>query len=72
MTSDEGMMQQEENKRLYAAIDNLSEEHRKLILLRDIQEFSYEEMVSITGENIGTIKSRLFRARKHLRQLLSS
>lgn len=70
-SSEERLIQDEEHQRLYQAIDQLSEEHRTVILLRDIQEFSYDEIAQMTGEHVGTIKSRLFRARKHLQQLLS-
>ena len=68
---EESLLEEEEHQKLYAAIDQLSEEHRRVIVLRDIEEFSYEEIANMIGENIGTIKSRLFRARKHLRQILS-
>jgi len=68
---EESLLEEEEYQKLYAAIDQLGEEHQRVIILRDIEEFSYEEIANMIGENIGTIKSRLFRARKHLRQILS-
>tara|TARA_Y100000588_G_scaffold339585_1_gene382408 strand:- start:363 stop:944 length:582 start_codon:yes stop_codon:yes gene_type:complete len=56
------------------AIDQLTDKFRTVILLRDIQELSYEDISSIVGVPIGTIKSRINRARlqlqielKHLR-----
>ena len=56
------------------AIDQLTENFRTVILLRDVQELSYEDISSIVGVPIGTIKSRINRARlqlqvelKHLR-----
>jgi RNA polymerase sigma-70 factor, ECF subfamily len=70
-TSEESLLQKEENQKLYTAIERLSEEHQRVIVLRDIQEFAYEDIANMIGENIGTIKSRLFRARKHLREILS-
>ena len=45
------------------AIATLDEEHRLLIVLRDVQELSYQEIVQITGLQEGTVKSRLHRAR---------
>ncbi len=45
------------------AIGELDEEHRTLLVLRDVEELSYEEIVEITGLPEGTVKSRLHRAR---------
>jgi RNA polymerase sigma-70 factor (ECF subfamily) len=46
----------------------LEEEHRVLILLRDVEDLSYEEIASITGLELGTVKSRLHRARLQLKE----
>lgn len=56
----EGIMQ--------AAIAELEEDHRILIVLRDIEELSYEEICAITELAEGTVKSRLHRARLALRK----
>jgi len=48
------------------AIDELSEDHREAIILRDLQDLSYEEIAEITGQPVGTIKSRIHRARLEL------
>ena len=62
------------NKIIRKAIDELSEKFKTVIVLRDIQELPYEEISSIVGVPIGTVKSRINRARlqlqvelKHLR-----
>jgi RNA polymerase sigma-70 factor (ECF subfamily) len=52
------------------AIATLDEEHRLLVVLRDIEELSYEEIVEITGLPEGTVKSRLHRARVALKEQL--
>ncbi len=52
------------------AIKSLSSEHREVILLRDIQGCSYEEIASSLGCNLGTVKSRLSRARLELKDKL--
>lgn len=52
---------------LREAIVALDEEHRELIVLRDVQHMSYEEIREITGLAEGTLKSRLHRARHSLR-----
>lgn len=54
------------------AIEGLSEEQRKVIILVDIEEFSYAEAASILGTPIGTVMSRLSRARQQLKKRLLS
>jgi RNA polymerase sigma-70 factor, ECF subfamily len=46
----------------------LDEEHRVLIVLRDVEDMSYDEIASITGLAEGTVKSRLHRARLALKE----
>ncbi len=57
-------------KTILETIYSLPEKHKSLILLKDIEEKSYDEIVSITGLKIGTVKSILFRAREKLRTKL--
>src|SRR4051812_9536256 len=52
---------------LQAAIANLEEEHRLLVILRDVEELSYDEICEVTGLPEGTVKSRLHRARLALK-----
>ena len=58
----------EDIKQLKEAINSLSEEHRTLIILRDLEGFSYGELAQTTGIAMGTVKSRLSRARLALRE----
>lgn len=53
-----------------AAIAALEEDHRLLIVLRDVEELSYQEIGEITGLAEGTIKSRLHRARMVIKEHL--
>jgi RNA polymerase sigma-70 factor (ECF subfamily) len=53
-----------------AAIAELDEDHRLVVVLRDIEELSYEEIGQITGLPEGTVKSRLHRARLALKEKL--
>lgn len=46
-----------------AAISTLSTEFRKAIILRDVQGMPYDEIANITGSELGTVKSRISRAR---------
>lgn len=48
----------------------LSEEQRTLVVLRDLEDLSYEEIVEVTGLALGTVKSRLHRARAALARSL--
>ncbi len=54
------------------AILELDEDHRTIIVLRDVQNLSYQEVCNITGLAEGTVKSRLHRARMTLKERLSS
>lgn len=57
---------------LQAAIAGLDPEHRELVVLRDIQGLSYEEIRKVTGLAEGTVKSRLHRARMTLKEKLEA
>lgn len=46
--------------------------YREVVILRDIEEFSYEEIAEITGLSIGTVKSRINRGRTQLQKLLKN
>ncbi|SCG83122.1 RNA polymerase sigma-H factor Sigma-30 [Proteiniborus sp. DW1] len=52
------------------SINKLEENHRIVIILRDIQGFSYEEISKILDCSIGTVKSRINRARKNLKDII--
>ncbi len=52
------------------AIDSLPPRQKSLVVLRDIEGKSYDEIVEITGIKLGTVKSKLARARHHLRNEL--
>jgi RNA polymerase sigma-70 factor (ECF subfamily) len=58
--------------KIYEAIDSLPPEQKTVVVLRDIQGLSYEEIVDISGFGMGTVKSRLARARSTLRDILRS
>ena len=52
------------------AISQLPEEFREIIILKDIQEHSYEEISNITSLPLGTVKSRINRGRKKLKEII--
>ena len=52
------------------AIEELPDEHRQVIVMRDIHELSYQEISEILGIEIGTVRSRLNRGRQKLKNIL--
>jgi RNA polymerase sigma-70 factor (ECF subfamily) len=58
-------------EKLNAAMQKLSEPHRLVVTLHDVQGLSHEEIAKIMDCNIGTVRSRLFYARQQLQAYLS-
>lgn len=52
------------------ALASLDEDQRVVVVLRDVEGQSYEDIAAITGLELGTVKSRIHRARQRLKQLL--
>jgi RNA polymerase sigma-70 factor (ECF subfamily) len=52
------------------AIDRLPEDFREVLVLSDIENLSYAEIADVLGIPVGTVKSRLFRARRQLQEVL--
>ena len=57
-------------KRLEAALEALSDDHRIVVLLHDTEGYKLQEIHDLTGIPLGTIKSRLHRARARLKEIL--
>jgi RNA polymerase sigma-70 factor (ECF subfamily) len=55
-----------------AAVQRLSEEHRDVVVLREFEHLSYEEIAEVLGVPRGTVESRLHRARAELREILKA
>ena len=66
------LLKKESLERLKHAIASLSEEGKTVITLRDLEGFSYAEIADISGVSMGTVKSRLSRARKQLKDILAA
>lgn len=58
-------------RRLVAAFEALSEPFREVVVLADVEELRYREVAEVLGLPLGTVMSRLSRARQRLRALLS-
>lgn len=54
------------------ALNKLSDQARTVFVLRELEDLSYEEIAYATGIKLGTVRSRLFHARRQLRSLLES
>ncbi len=67
---EEEAINKEKTRILENAIACLGEKHKSLIILRDIDGLSYNEISEITNQSLGTIKSGISRARKNLREIL--
>jgi len=67
---EEFVEKQEAKQAIMKAISTLPEEQRICIILRDVQGFSYTEISDILSCSLGTVKSRLFRGRRALKENL--
>ncbi|MCI0638966.1 MAG: sigma-70 family RNA polymerase sigma factor [Gemmataceae bacterium] len=59
----------EEERRVHEALNRLSPEHRAVLIMKDLEGLKYEEMAETLDVPIGTIRSRLHRARLELRDI---
>ena len=75
-SSDQSAEQQLEShefrEALKLAIANLPEDQQQVILLREIEEYDYQQIAATLDISLGTVRSRLHRARAQLRELLSN
>lgn len=67
---DEPMLRDERIAVVKAAMQRLTEEHRTILVLREMQDMAYEDIAEILDINIGTVRSRLSRARNQLHDYL--
>lgn len=58
------------DKIIQDALTKVSDAYRNVVILRDVQGLSYEEIAEITGISVGTVKSRINRGRAQLQKLL--
>lgn len=69
-TAVERLITQEQCEALLAAVAELDADQREVIVLREFQGLGYEQIAEAVGVPIGTVRSRLFRARNELRRRL--
>jgi RNA polymerase sigma-70 factor (ECF subfamily) len=69
-TPEEVLQSKEQEGAIQQALGRLTKDHRSIIVLRDIEGFSYNEIADVLGVSVGTVKSRLARARSDLKKSL--
>jgi RNA polymerase sigma-70 factor (ECF subfamily) len=62
----------EQHQQVLAALGRLDAEYRAVLVMRDVEGFDYQQMADVLGLPLGTLKSRLFRARLALRDELKA
>ena len=67
---DHRMRQKEDVQLVHRALALLSEDHRSILVLREMEDMAYEEIADVLSISIGTVRSRLNRARFALKQQL--
>ncbi|MFB0538288.1 MAG: RNA polymerase sigma factor, partial [Anaerolineae bacterium] len=69
-TPEEAVLRQDLARGLEAGIAKLPVDQRLTLVLSDVQGLSYDEIAAVTGVSLGTVKSRLSRARAKMRDYL--
>lgn len=66
------VLNQELSVQMEEALNMLSEEHRAILVMREFEELSYDEISEIIGVPKGTVMSRIHHARSHLKEIMES
>jgi RNA polymerase sigma-70 factor (ECF subfamily) len=70
-TAETGILREEQARVVHTALGQLDEEFRQVIVLRELEGCAYEQIAQILEIPVGTVRSRLYRARIQLRDLLA-
>jgi RNA polymerase sigma-70 factor (ECF subfamily) len=70
LTPAEQLEAAERRRRLSVKVRGLSPQHRTVLVLRDVEGFSYDEIATVTEAPVGSVKARLHRARRELVEML--
>lgn len=69
-TASDDLLEEEKKRMILAALQRISADHRLVMVLREYEDLSYEDISRTLGISIEAVKSRLFRARIEMRKLL--
>jgi RNA polymerase sigma-70 factor, ECF subfamily len=72
LDANDDIEQRELLRMLYGALDKIDYQYRGVLILKEINQLPYEEISQITGLEMGTVKSRVYRAKEKLKQLLNN
>jgi RNA polymerase sigma-70 factor, ECF subfamily len=70
--ADEGEFSPEDAERIHAALDQLPAEQREVLVLRFLEEMTYEQIASVVGCQLGTVRSRIHYGKQALRRILET
>lgn len=66
------LLRQEQIELVHRALDKLSNDHRAILVLREMDDLAYEEIGGVLAISVGTVRSRLSRARSQLREVIEA
>ncbi len=69
-SAEEDLLRRADGALLRSALEGLPEEFREVVVLRELEELSYREIADVAGIPVGTVMSRLSRARRRLQAAL--
>ncbi len=69
-TPERNLMSEQMRKRLFEAVDKLPEDLRMAITLRELEGLSYDEIANVMDCPVGTVRSRIFRAREAIDKVI--
>ena len=69
-TPEQSMLLAEQREILQKALAEMRQDYRKILILREMQDLSYEELAEVIGCSVGRVKSKLHEARKVLRKFV--
>lgn len=70
--ADEGEFSPEDAAQIHAALDRLPPEQREVLVLRFLEDLTYEQIASVVGCQLGTVRSRIYYGKQALRRLLEA
>jgi RNA polymerase sigma-70 factor (ECF subfamily) len=69
-TADDPGFSAEDAQRIHVALDGLAPEHREVLVLRFVEDMSYDEIAEATECPLGTVRSRIYYAKRALRRAM--